>query len=619
MDKQSGFNLLQAAVLDGEYNIVLNAHGLLGNFVEVMELVTTGNNAKHFPGKTAVDILSLIKRRKPSYCSIERLYNEWAKDNSRLTKMYWATCHDDVEQAVEFLLKNDCVDINAPGSNNDWTALLRASRSSSSQFIEALIDLGADVNGQRIERKKTSLILAANWNNYMAAYLLVRHGADVNVQISKGFTSLHLSVQKNHENLIKLLLANKVDVNIQDNDGYTPLHWCTRKGNENLCRLLLEHNAGVNFQDNRGYTPLNWCAREGKENLCRLLLEHNADVNIQDNDGYTPLNWCAREGKENLCRLLLEHNADVNIQDAYGSTPLHRCASKGNENICRLLLEHNMDVNIQDNNGSTPLHRCAREGNENICRLLLEHNADVNIKDNNGYTALYLCALKGNENLCRLLLEHNADVNIQDAYGSTPLHLCARHGNENLGRLFLEHNADLNIQDNGGCTPLHRSALNSKDSKIIDLLVKFGEQNINIRNANGLTPLQMAVEHRNAQAVKMLVDLGADVSVVEDAFELKRLKNEAESVEQHLKFEMGSAQKANETKYRTGVGFVRGAEKLTESHPKSEKVLRQSPSYTYTTKEIEEEPEAEQVKTLAVRHPKSKATTSSRTNKCVMA
>ena len=246
VDKQSGFNLLQPAVFEGKYFIVLNAHGLLGNFVEEMELVTTGNNAKHFPGKTAVDILSLIKRRKPSYYSIERLYNERAKDNSRLTELQWATCHDDVEQAVEFVL-NDGVDINAPGSNSDWTALLRASRSSSSQFIETLIDLGADVNAQRKERKETPLILAADWNNYMAAFLLVRHGADVNVQISNGFTPLHISVQKNHENLIKLLLANKVDVNIQDNAGWTPLHLCVKDGNENLCRLLLDHNADLNI------------------------------------------------------------------------------------------------------------------------------------------------------------------------------------------------------------------------------------------------------------------------------------------------------------------------------------------------------------------------------------
>ena len=100
-------------------------------------------------------------------------------------------------------------------------------------------------------------------------------------------------------------------------------------------------------------------------------------------------------------------------------------------------------------------------------------------------------------------------------------------------------------------------------------------------------------------------------------------------MEEHLKFEMGSAQKANETKYTTGVASVQGA----ESHLKSEEILKPTSSYTYTkkeieelrqtpsktTKEIEKEPEAEQVKTLAGRHQKSKATTSSRTNKCVMA
>ena len=254
MDKQSGFNLLQAAVLDGEYNIVLNAHGLLGNIVEEMELVTTGNNAKEFPGKTAVEILSLIKRRKTSHHRIERLYNEWAKDNSRLTELQLPTCNDDVEQAVEFVL-NDCVDINAPGSNSDWTALLRASRSSSSQFIETLIDLGADVNAQRGDNEFSPLILAADWNNYMAACLFVKHGTDVNVQNSNSFTPLHLSLKMDHENLVKLLLSNKADVNIQGNCRYTPLHHSVIRNDENLVSLFLKHHADVNIQDKYGYTP----------------------------------------------------------------------------------------------------------------------------------------------------------------------------------------------------------------------------------------------------------------------------------------------------------------------------------------------------------------------------
>ena len=254
MDEQSGFNLLQAAVFKGKYNIVLKASRLFDNFVEEMELTKTGKNAKEFIGKTAVDLLSLRKRKNPLHSDIKRIYEKLTKQ-SRLTELQWSTCNDDVEQAVELVL-NDGVDINAPGSNNDCTALLQASRSSSSQFIETLIDLGADVNAQRRECKETPLMLAAEWNNYMAARLILRHGAPTNVHISSGYTPLHVSVNKGHENLVRLLLKHNAKVNIQNTYGKTPLHHSFLKGNETLCRLLLEHKADVNIHDNHGYTPL---------------------------------------------------------------------------------------------------------------------------------------------------------------------------------------------------------------------------------------------------------------------------------------------------------------------------------------------------------------------------
>ena len=119
------------------------------------------------------------------------------------------------------------------------------------------------------------------------------------------------------------------------------------------------------------------------------------------------------------------------------------------------------------------------------------------------------------------------------------MHWSAREGNENLCRLLLEHNADANIQGYDGCTPLHLSARGNNDcSKIIDLLLKYGVQNINIHDAEGLSPLQLAVRHGNSQAVKKLVDLGADISVVaadkKDARRLELLKNKAERKKQHL-------------------------------------------------------------------------------------
>ena len=200
--------------------------------------------------------------------------------------------------------------------------------------------------------------------------------------------------------------------------------------------------------------------------------------------------------------MLVEHNAIVNVQGEKGNTPLHQYVMEGDENLVRLLLEHRAGVNIQNKDGYTPLHRVGN--NENLCRLLLEHNADANVQDSNGYTALHQAVINGVVNLIGLLLEHKADVNIQNKFGFTPLHLSA----------LFSHKA---------C------------NKIIDLLLQYGVQNIDIRDVEGRTPLQMAVRCGNAQAVKKLVDLGADVSLVKtdkkDAVELERLYNEAENVE----------------------------------------------------------------------------------------
>ena len=80
VDKQSGFNMLQAAVLEGKFDIVLEASGLFDNFVEEMKLTRTGKNAKRFPGKTAVDILSFSYH--PHYHDIKRIYEKLAEDNS---------------------------------------------------------------------------------------------------------------------------------------------------------------------------------------------------------------------------------------------------------------------------------------------------------------------------------------------------------------------------------------------------------------------------------------------------------------------------------------------------------------------------------------------------------
>ena len=124
VDEKSGFNLLQAAVFEEKYNLVVEASGLFDNFVEEMELTKTGKNAKEFIGKTAVDFLSLRKRTNPFHVDIERIYDKLAEHNSRLTELQFGApsvakyLFDDMKRNVTKFMK--CNEIQR---NEIWRAI----------------------------------------------------------------------------------------------------------------------------------------------------------------------------------------------------------------------------------------------------------------------------------------------------------------------------------------------------------------------------------------------------------------------------------------------------------------------------------------------------------------
>ena len=53
--------------------------------------------------------------------------------------------------------------------------------------------------------------------------LLLRHGAEVNPQISDGATALMVAAGEGHERVVELLLRHGAEVNLQDSNGFTTL------------------------------------------------------------------------------------------------------------------------------------------------------------------------------------------------------------------------------------------------------------------------------------------------------------------------------------------------------------------------------------------------------------
>jgi hypothetical protein len=114
-----------------------------------------------------------------------------------------------------------------------------------------------------------------------------------------------------------------------------------------------------------------------------------------------------------------------------------------------------------------------------------------------------------NEQTLRLV-EKGADLAVRDERGCTPLAFAAFSGNLDGARILLERGADPNARClawSAGPSALFMAT----DRRLIELLVRHGAD-LELRSTGGETPLWSHAAHGNVDAVRALVELGADVN-----------------------------------------------------------------------------------------------------------
>ena len=354
-----------------------------------MNLQKTGSQAKAFPGKTALEILLALQDTGEGNVKIEELYKEWVEKINTLTELHLCKFNNDVEKAVEIVL-NEGVDINIPGKSNR-TPLLSASLSASGEFIETLIDLGADVNAQRTDDKVVTLYLAAYWNNYMAVDILLKHGADVGLLNFSKWTALHQCAKEGLLGVSRLLIDSGFDINLRNNAGQTPLYLAVKNKYKYIVKCLLESEADVNMKYNENANERIYLVRgknRGKPRwhyvqvekaLLPLFLRRTNGGSLHVADfGLTLTSGWGEDPPENV-RKNINEMGDT-FPDTQSQTVLHVASKSASLEIVDLLVNYKADVNAHDMDGFTPLHLAAMHGNIQVVKKLVETNVDVNLK-----------------------------------------------------------------------------------------------------------------------------------------------------------------------------------------------------------------------------------------------
>ena len=162
-------------------------------------------------------------------------------------------------------------------------------------------------------------------------------------------------------------------------------------------------------------------------------------------------------------------------------------------------LQRGFDPNTVNRNGQPTLIAALKVDSFAAARLLASHpETDVHLRNPQGETALMLAALKGQEELCRQLLERDADVNQP---GWTALHYAASAGQVAVITLLLENHAYIDAESPNRSTPL-MMATQYGTADAVRVLLQAGADPL-LKNAQGFTALDLARRnsYSNTEAV----------------------------------------------------------------------------------------------------------------------
>ncbi|XP_078344794.1 uncharacterized protein LOC144630320 isoform X2 [Oculina patagonica] len=100
-------------------------------------------------------------------------------------------------------------------------------------------------------------------------------------------------------------------------------------------------------------------------------------------------------------------------------------------------------------------------------------------------------------------------------FKETAVHLAVKYGHKRIVKLLLEMGADIHATDLHKRTVLHTAANENEGIDIIKLILKCNGVDVNALDGFGNTPVKLAAEKGNSDAVRLLMENGADVTIAD--------------------------------------------------------------------------------------------------------
>ncbi|MDR2398109.1 MAG: ankyrin repeat domain-containing protein, partial [Spirochaetaceae bacterium] len=341
--------------------------------------------------------------------------------------------------------------------------------------------------------------------------LILDKKALVNARNKEGDTSLHLAVRQNDQAAGEILLSRGADIFAPNSKGESPLYQAFYSAGGLRAWILTPDT--LKAKDGLGNTILHYAAQWKLDQQIPLIVDRGANPEAANATGETPLFAAVKIDSPSTIRVLRSKGALITTRDILGNSALHAAVRWNAPKAAEELIASGININGHALNGKTPLHDAVRLGIIPLETILLNSKADLEVRDAEGNTPLMEAALAGGPSATvERLVNKGADPFTRNDRGDTPCHIAVITEQEDLVKLLLRLGASIHAKNSGGMTPFRNALIGSP--KMVSLLLT--KDRIAVPDDDGFSPLHIAIQDRAPKSImQLIIDQGGRVSAVD--------------------------------------------------------------------------------------------------------
>jgi len=362
----------------------------------------------------------------------------------------------------------------------DVSPLLTMTTEPSIEQLQKWIEEGHDIN-EKSKEGQTPLMIAAKNKWHQTAQILLDNKAHVNAVDNKGNTALHHTAYNNDITTGQVILSHYKITHQGE-------HTLTERVIESVTRRFESDYVKINTYNKERKTVLMIAVQEGFLDYVKMLMAYKPSIEAHDSNKQTVLFYAVKNKDLPMVQYLIGQNANLKAKDKDNNMAIHFAVHSKSYSILKALaMNGRSTLNEVSSEFLPPLHTAVMELDTRMVQILLQAGAKAdNTQTGEEYKISALALLF-------ILPDVSEDKMVE------------------VTELFISKNANINTIAH---SPIEKNtfvhiAINKNYERLLDLLLR-AKAKPDVFNAQGRSPLLLAIERKNPNMVRKLLTAGAD-------------------------------------------------------------------------------------------------------------